>query len=104
MTGPAPRRSWSERARGLISAFKREVRVYRAVLADRRTPWPARVLLGLAVGYLFMPFDLIPDWIPVLGLVDDVIIVPGLVWLAMRFVPRALVEEHRGRIGAQDGR
>ena len=87
-----------ERLRGYIRAFKREARVYRAVLADKRTPWIARILLAAAIGYVFMPFDLIPDWIPVLGLLDDLLIVPGLVALALLFVPRDLVAYHRAQV------
>jgi uncharacterized membrane protein YkvA (DUF1232 family) len=48
-----------------------------------------------------MPFDLIPDFIPVLGHLDDAIIVPGLVYIALRFVPRELVAEHRTRVTSQ---
>jgi uncharacterized membrane protein YkvA (DUF1232 family) len=79
----------------LVTTFKREVAVYRRVLGDRRTPWPARILLGLAVAYALSPIDIIPDFIPVLGQLDDIVIVPMLVWVALRFVPRALVDEHR---------
>jgi uncharacterized membrane protein YkvA (DUF1232 family) len=79
-------------------AFKRELRVYRGVLADERTPRTAKVLLGLAVGYFCMPFDLIPDFIPVVGHLDDAVIVPGLVFLALRFVPSELIAEHRQKV------
>ena len=77
--------------------FKREVAIYRGVAGDARVPRIAKFLLGAAIAYVLMPFDLIPDFIPVLGQLDDVIIVPGLVWLACRFVPRAVLEEHRRR-------
>jgi uncharacterized membrane protein YkvA (DUF1232 family) len=77
---------------------KREVTVYQRVLRDPRTPWSARVVLGLAVGYLLLPFDLIPDFIPVLGQLDDLLIVPGLVWLGLRLLPKALLEEHRAEV------
>ena len=87
-------RMWQQ-TKDLARAFKRELAVYRRVLADERTPLSAKIFLGLAVGYLCMPFDLIPDFIPVLGQLDDVVIVRGLVYIALRFVPRELVEEHR---------
>ena len=84
-----------QQSKDLARAFKRELVVYRRVLGDARTPLAAKIFLGLAVGYLCMPFDLIPDFIPVLGHLDDVVIVPGLVYFALRFVPRELVAEHR---------
>ena len=87
-----------QQCKDLARAFKRELTVYRRVLADVRTPRAAKIFLGLAVGYLCMPFDLIPDFIPVLGHLDDAVIVPGLVYLALRFVPRGLVAEHRTNV------
>jgi uncharacterized membrane protein YkvA (DUF1232 family) len=87
-----------ERMRTVAKQAKRELDVYRRVLADPRTPFVPTVLLGAAVGYLLMPFDLIPDFIPVLGQLDDILIVPGLVLLALRFVPREVLEEHREAI------
>ena len=84
-------------SKDLTRVFKREFVVYRRVLADKRTPLSAKIFLGLAVGYLCMPFDLIPDFIPVLGHLDDVVIVPALVYIALWFVPRELVVEHRTR-------
>jgi uncharacterized membrane protein YkvA (DUF1232 family) len=88
-------------SKDLARAFKRELIVYRQVLADARTPLGARIFLGLAVGYLCMPFDLIPDFIPVLGHLDDAVIVSGLVYIALRFVPRELVAEHRTGVTSQ---
>jgi uncharacterized membrane protein YkvA (DUF1232 family) len=87
-----------QQSKDLVRAFKRELDVYRRVLADERTPLSGKIFLGLAVGYLCMPFDLIPDFIPVLGHLDDVLIVPGLVYFALRFIPHELVAEHRARI------
>jgi uncharacterized membrane protein YkvA (DUF1232 family) len=87
-----------QQSKNLARAFKRELAVYRRVLADDRTPFSAKIFLGLAIGYLCMPFDLIPDFIPVLGHLDDVVIVPALVYLAVRFIPRELIAEHRAHV------
>lgn len=85
----------TERLKEVGRAFKRQVRLYRLVAAHPRTPRLARWLLLLAIGYALMPFDLIPDWIPVLGLLDDVVILPLLVWLSLKMVPRDVYEECR---------
>lgn len=87
----------------LGQTFKRELRVYQLVLRDPRTPRVAKFLLGLAVGYVLLPFDLIPDFIPVIGHLDDVIIVPGLVWFALKLIPDALVAECRRKIAVDVG-
>jgi uncharacterized membrane protein YkvA (DUF1232 family) len=89
---------WIEKSKKIVRAFKRELIVYQRVLRDERTPRTAKIFLGLAVGYLCMPFDLIPDFIPVVGYLDDIIIVPGLVYTALRFVPSELIAEHRERV------
>jgi uncharacterized membrane protein YkvA (DUF1232 family) len=75
--------------------LKRELELYQRVLKDSRTPRLAKIFLGLAIGYLLLPFDLIPDFIPVLGQLDDVLIVPGLFYLALRLIPKTLIDEHR---------
>ena len=69
--------------------------MYQLVLKDRRTPKLAKVLLGLAVGYALSPIDLIPDFLPVLGYLDDIVLVPALVLLALKLVPREVIEDCR---------
>jgi uncharacterized membrane protein YkvA (DUF1232 family) len=81
--------------------LKRELRVYQLVLKDNRTPKLAKWLLWLAVGYTLLPFDLIPDFIPVLGHIDDVIIVPALVLIALNLVPAEVVAECRMKVETQ---
>lgn len=77
--------------RAWVSVVRRELAVYRRVLVHPQTPWLARLLLGAALAYLASPIDLIPDFIPVLGHLDDAVIVPGLVLLALKLVPREVV-------------
>jgi uncharacterized membrane protein YkvA (DUF1232 family) len=83
-----------ERSKDIARLFKRELIVYQRVLKDERTPARAKIFLGLAIAYLCMPFDLIPDFIPRIGYLDDAVILPALVFAALRFVPRELVSEH----------
>jgi uncharacterized membrane protein YkvA (DUF1232 family) len=72
-----------------------ELKFYQLLLTDRRTPKLAKVLLWLAVGYLLLPFDLIPDFLPVIGHLDDAIIIPALVILALKIIPAVVVEDCR---------
>jgi uncharacterized membrane protein YkvA (DUF1232 family) len=84
-----------ERSRRILESSRREITVYRRVLRDERTPLRAKLFLSLAIAYVCMPFDLIPDFVPVIGQLDDVIIVPALVIMALRSLPADLVSEHR---------
>lgn len=72
-----------------------EVKVYRRVIAHPRCPRLARICLGAAVAYALSPIDIIPDFIPVLGYLDDAIILPLLVFIALRALPVGLVDEVR---------
>jgi uncharacterized membrane protein YkvA (DUF1232 family) len=62
---------------------------------DPRCPWGARLVGLLVTAYALSPIDLIPDFIPVLGLLDDALIVPAGLWLFVRMLPPGLLEEHR---------
>ena len=62
-----------------------------------RTPWHAKALGMFVVAYALSPVDLIPDFIPVLGYVDDVILLPVLIWLAVRLLPSGVLLECRAQ-------
>lgn len=81
-----------------VERFKKELKIYQLVLKDSRTPVMAKWLLGAAIGYLALPFDLIPDFIPILGQLDDLVIVPLLVFLAVRMIPKDVVDDCRQRV------
>ena len=87
----------SRNLKSIIQAFRREIAVYRSVMADPRCPRASRWMLSLAVIYALSPVDLIPDFIPVLGYVDDLLVLPLLLWLAMRLMPEDLIQEYRLR-------
>ena len=61
------------------------------------TPWYAKALGLFVVGYALSPIDLIPDFIPVLGYLDDVILLPVLIWVTVRLVPLPVLEECRAK-------
>jgi uncharacterized membrane protein YkvA (DUF1232 family) len=84
-----------EKLKAASKILKREIIIYKNVMRDDRTPLLAKILLGMAIGYLLMPFDLIPDFIPVIGQLDDIIIVPLLFYSAIKIIPENIIEEHR---------
>lgn len=65
------------------------------VLKDKDTPVIAKVLAGITVAYALSPIDLVPDFIPVLGYLDDVILLPAFVALTIRFIPKDVWERNR---------
>jgi len=89
-----------EKLKSLTRHLKQEFEVYRLVLKHPQTPWLAKAFLGLAIGYLLLPFDLIPDFIPVLGQLDDVVIIPVLVYIALFFIPKEVIQTCRKQVQA----
>jgi uncharacterized membrane protein YkvA (DUF1232 family) len=81
-------RATSHGRRFLRLPARAKVRFGRELLNDAHVSWPAKAVLVLGVGYLAMPFDLIPDFIPVLGQLDDVLVVALLLLVVMAAVPR----------------
>ncbi|RAH98180.1 hypothetical protein DLJ53_26035 [Acuticoccus sediminis] len=85
-------------ARGL----KAEVRALAIAARDRRTPWYAKALALAVVAYAVSPIDLIPDAIPVLGYLDDLVIVPLGILLTVRLIPAPLMAEFRRMASESD--
>lgn len=84
-----------KRLKAAAASFHQEIAVYQRVRRHSRTPKMAKILLGAAVAYALSPIDLIPDFIPVIGHLDDVIIVPLLVIAAVKLIPKDVLEECR---------
>lgn len=96
-----------ERVRRRVERVRRGLRVLSLVARDPRTPWHARLVGALTLAYALSPIDLVPDFVPVLGLLDDLVVVPLGAWLALRLTPAAVVADARARAeagGAVSGR
>jgi uncharacterized membrane protein YkvA (DUF1232 family) len=88
--------AWKQQANRL----KTEIFALFLAYKDPRTPWYAKVFLAAVIGYAISPIDLIPDFIPVLGYLDDLIIVPAGIFLATKMIPREVLEECREKARA----
>jgi uncharacterized membrane protein YkvA (DUF1232 family) len=76
-------------------SLKRDVVALWIAARDPRVAWYAKALAGIVAAYALSPIDLIPDFIPVIGYLDDLIIVPAGIWLVIRIIPPALMVEFR---------
>jgi uncharacterized membrane protein YkvA (DUF1232 family) len=76
-------------------AIRRDVHALYLAGRDRRTPWYAKAFVLVIAAYALSPIDLIPDFIPVLGYLDELILLPLAIWLAVRMVPAEVMAEHR---------
>ena len=77
--------------------LKRETTALYFAYRDPRTPWFARAFSALVVAYLFSPIDLIPDFIPILGYLDDLVLVPLGISLALKMIPKEVISDARER-------
>ncbi len=85
-------------------AVKRDVHALWLAARDPRTPWYARAFALAIAAYALSPIDLIPDFVPVLGYLDEVILLPPAILLAVRLVPPELMAEHRAAAARAEGR
>jgi len=87
---------WKERARGL----KRETYAVYLACRDPRVPWYGRLLAACVVGYAFSPIDLIPDFVPVLGYLDDLLLIPLGIAAVLKTIPPEVMADCRERAAA----
>jgi uncharacterized membrane protein YkvA (DUF1232 family) len=89
-------KSWKAESKKL----KKEVVALYLASKHPKTPWYAKVLAVLIIGYALSPIDLIPDFIPVLGYLDDLIIIPAGIALLIKIIPGDVLEECRSKAQA----
>lgn len=85
-------KDWAQR-------IKNETVVLYFAARDPRTPWYAKALAGFVVAYALSPIDVIPDFIPVIGYLDDLLLVPLGLWMALKLIPPAVMDDSRLRAG-----
>lgn len=95
---------WFERLRGWSKNIKRDVYALYFAARDTRTPWYAKALAFVVAAYALSPIDLIPDFIPVIGYLDDIILVPLGILLVVQMIPPDVMAEYRQTAAAMDGR
>jgi uncharacterized membrane protein YkvA (DUF1232 family) len=90
-----------ERLKQTARRLKTEITVLGVVYRDPRTPWYAKAVIFLVIAQSLSPIDLIPDFIPILGYLDDLILIPLGIALAIRLVPKEIFTEARAKVASQ---
>jgi uncharacterized membrane protein YkvA (DUF1232 family) len=78
--------------------LKNEILAISLAFKDKRTPLMAKIMIGIIVGYAISPIDLIPDFIPVIGYLDDLIILPALMVITVKMIPAEVLEDCRKQV------
>lgn len=87
-----------EKLKKIAAQLKGEFAFYRRLQQHPQTPMLAKALLWLAIAYVLMPFDLIPDFLPIIGQLDELVIIPLLLYSALKLTPQAVIVECKGSI------
>lgn len=88
MTAIASLKAWARNLKTIVVALWIAAR-------DPRVPWSVKALAGAVAAYALSPIDLIPDFIPIIGYLDDLLIIPAGIWLVARLIPPLLMQEFR---------
>ena len=83
--------SWREKKKQLET----DIYVLYSAVKDQRVPWYAKAFVALIIAYALSPIDLIPDFIPVLGYVDDLVLIPAGIYFSLKMIPREILEDLR---------
>ena len=87
-----------ENLKAKAKELKRELLVLHLAAKDKKTGWLPKLVIGLVLAYALSPIDLIPDFIPVLGFLDDLILVPLGIKLAIHLIPKEIIAEYRKKL------
>lgn len=85
----------------LFYRFKKYAKIYWLLFKDPKTPKISKIMVLAALVYLIWPFDLIPDIIPFAGLIDEIIIIPLLFYIATKFIPKSVVEDNKRKVSGK---
>lgn len=80
--------------------LKQNISAIYVAFNKKETPLIAKILAGITIGYALSPIDLVPDFIPILGYLDDVILLPLFVWISIKLIPKEIMEQ--SKIEAKD--
>jgi len=95
-------KKYIQKGRECAKKLKREMVVMQLAITDSRCPRSAKIIAGLSIAYALSPIDLIPDCIPVLGYVDDLIIVPAGLALALKLIPKEVMDDARKKTNSDN--
>jgi uncharacterized membrane protein YkvA (DUF1232 family) len=98
--GGSARAARVEQVKSWARSVKRDVHALYLAGRDPRVPWYAKALAAVVAGYALSPLDLIPDFIPIVGYLDDLILVPAGILLVVRLIPSEIMAEHRASAAA----
>lgn len=90
------------RLKDMMASIKKEIDVLKYVARHPRLPLRCKLFAGFLVAYALSPIDLIPDFIPVLGQLDDLVILPIGLWILYKMVPADIMEEARSKVAPQE--
>lgn len=82
----------TEKIKQWAKRLKTNIAILYLAYKHKLTPWYAKLVALVTVGYALSPIDIIPDFIPVLGFIDDAILLPVLIWLSLKLIPRNVIE------------
>lgn len=92
-----------EKLKSIGQNLKYQIDFYRNLAKDNRVPRFSKILIGAALFYFLLPFDLIPDFIPVIGHLDDLVVIPLLIYMALKLIPDEIIEEAKQKGKFENG-